>query len=66
MLMFDMGGEYHCYGADISRSFPANGKFTQDQREVYSVVLAAADAVIAVCTHTVVPSHRSDSSSLRR
>lgn len=25
MLMFDMGGEYACYGADISRSFPANG-----------------------------------------
>lgn len=44
--MFDMGGEYHCYGADISRSFPVNGKFTPDQREVYSVVLAAQEAVM--------------------
>ena len=25
--MFDMGGEYNCYGADISRSFPVNGTF---------------------------------------
>lgn len=25
MMMFDMGGEYHCYGADISRSYPCNG-----------------------------------------
>jgi hypothetical protein len=27
--MFDMGGEYHCYTADISRSFPVDGKFTE-------------------------------------
>jgi len=46
MLMFDMGGEYHCYGADISRSFPVNGRFTDDQKQVYQAVLAAADAVI--------------------
>lgn len=46
ILMFDMGGEYHCWGADISRSFPANRKFTQDQREVYSAVLAAQQAVM--------------------
>jgi Xaa-Pro dipeptidase len=46
MLMFDMGGEYACYGADISRSFPVDGKFTPAQREVYSTVLAAQDAVM--------------------
>jgi Xaa-Pro aminopeptidase len=29
--MFDMGGEYHCYTADISRSFPVtkDGNFTE-------------------------------------
>jgi Xaa-Pro dipeptidase len=46
MLMFDMGGEYHCYCADISRSFPANGKFTQVQKEIYLSVLASQQAVL--------------------
>jgi len=44
--MFDMGGEYHCYCADISRSFPANGKFTQVQKEIYLSVLASQQAVL--------------------
>jgi Xaa-Pro aminopeptidase len=47
MLLFDMGAEYHCYASDITVCFPANGKFTQDQREVYETVLKAHDAVIA-------------------
>jgi Xaa-Pro dipeptidase len=46
MLMFDMGGEYHCYCADISRSFPANGKFSPVQKEIYLSVLAAQQAVL--------------------
>jgi hypothetical protein len=45
--LFDMGAEYHCYGADITCSFPANGKFTDRQRWVYNAVLAANRAVIA-------------------
>jgi Xaa-Pro dipeptidase len=44
--MFDMGGEYHCYGADISRSWPIDGKFTQVQREVYTTVFEAQEAVM--------------------
>jgi Xaa-Pro dipeptidase len=46
MVVFDMGAEYHCYGADITRSFPVNGKFTQDQKEVYEAVLSAQQAVM--------------------
>jgi len=46
MLMFDMGGEYHCYGADISRSFPVSGKFSPSQKEIYLAVLAAQEAVM--------------------
>ena len=45
MCMLDMGSEYCCYGADISCSFPANGKFTADQKVVYKAVLAAQVAV---------------------
>ncbi|VDM15845.1 unnamed protein product [Hydatigera taeniaeformis] len=45
MCLFDMGGEYYCYCSDITCSFPANGKFTSDQRLIYETVLAAVRAV---------------------
>lgn len=47
LLLIDAGGEYHCYAADITRTFPVNGKFSQAQREVYQVVLDAQHAAIA-------------------
>jgi len=47
MLLLDMGAEYHCYCSDITCSFPADGKFTHDQKEVYQIVLDAQLAVIA-------------------
>ncbi|XP_014205223.1 xaa-Pro dipeptidase [Copidosoma floridanum] len=47
MCLFDMGGNYCGYAADITCSFPANGKFTEDQKIVYNAVLEARDAVIA-------------------
>eukprot|EP01089_Gocevia_fonbrunei_P016462 TRINITY_DN5103_c0_g1_i2.p1 TRINITY_DN5103_c0_g1~~TRINITY_DN5103_c0_g1_i2.p1 ORF type:complete len:488 (+),score=77.66 TRINITY_DN5103_c0_g1_i2:15-1478(+) len=47
MLLLDMGAEYHCYGADITCSYPENGKFTEDQKIVYNTVLAANRAVMA-------------------
>jgi Xaa-Pro dipeptidase len=43
--LYDMGAEYHCYCADITSSFPANGTFTSDQRLVYQAVLNAVEAV---------------------
>jgi len=48
MLLLDMGAEYHCYCSDITCSFPADGKFTHDQKEVYQIVLDAQQAVMAV------------------
>lgn len=45
MLLFDMGANYFGYCADITCSFPANGKFTDDQRFIYNAVLAACRAV---------------------
>uniref|UniRef100_A0A182M1T8 Peptidase M24 domain-containing protein n=1 Tax=Anopheles culicifacies TaxID=139723 RepID=A0A182M1T8_9DIPT len=45
MCLFDMGANYGGYAADITCSFPANGKFTEDQKLVYNAVLAARDAV---------------------
>lgn len=32
MCLFDMGCEYHCYGSDITCSWPSSGKFTEDQK----------------------------------
>ena len=39
LILFDLGAEYNCYNADISRTFPVNGKFTERQKEVYNAVL---------------------------
>lgn len=47
MCLFDMGANYGGYAADITCSFPAVGKFTDDQKLVYNAVLAARDAVCA-------------------
>lgn len=44
--LFDMGASYSGYTADVTVSFPANGKFTDDQRAIYNVVLAASRAVM--------------------
>lgn len=40
-----MGGNYYGYAADITCTFPANGKFTADQKMVYEAVLKANKAV---------------------
>jgi len=45
MIVLDMGGEYHGMATDLTRSYPINGKFTQQQREIYNIVRAAQLAV---------------------
>ena len=47
LVLVDAGCEYNCYAADNTRTFPANGKFTEDQKLVYQAVLDAQKAVIA-------------------
>ncbi|KAI8120324.1 hypothetical protein FF38_13435 [Lucilia cuprina] len=46
MCLFDMGANYCGYAADITCSFPANGKFNEDQKFIYNAVLAARNAVL--------------------
>jgi len=46
MLLIDAGAEYDGYASDITRTFPINGKFSSEQRELYDVVLAAQNAAI--------------------
>jgi len=45
MCLFDMGAEYYCYASDITCSFPVNGKFTDQQKNIYNAVLKANRAV---------------------
>lgn len=47
MCLFDMGCEYHCYTSDITSAWPANGKFTDKQKTIYTTVLETTKAVIA-------------------
>jgi Xaa-Pro aminopeptidase len=46
LLLIDAGAEYDGYASDITRTFPVNGKFSPEQRELYEVVLAAQSAAI--------------------
>lgn len=43
-IVVDVGAEYSQYTADITRTYPANGKFTPRQREIYQLVLEAQEA----------------------
>ena len=46
ILLIDAGAEYDYYASDITRSFPVNGKFSKEQREIYGIVLEAQLAAI--------------------
>lgn len=47
LVLVDAGCEYEYYAADVTRTFPVNGRFTRDQRALYGVVLKAHGAAIA-------------------
>jgi Xaa-Pro aminopeptidase len=49
LQLVDIGGEYHGYTADITRTFPVNGKFSTEQKLIYQIVLDAQNEGIAVC-----------------
>jgi Xaa-Pro aminopeptidase len=47
IVVLDVGGEYGGYAADITRTLPANGKYSARQREIYEIVLGAQNAAMA-------------------
>ena len=49
LVLMDCGAEYHGYAADITRTFPISGRFTQEQRDIYDLVLRAQEGGIAAC-----------------
>lgn len=46
LLLVDAGFEYNGYASDYTRTFPVNGKYTERQKAVYDIVLAAQDEAI--------------------
>ena len=46
LLLIDAGCEYDYYASDITRTFPVNGRFSEPQRTLYELVLAAQKAAI--------------------
>jgi Xaa-Pro aminopeptidase len=44
LLLMDVGAEYDHYTADVTRTFPINGKFTKEQAEIYQIVYDAQEA----------------------
>ena len=47
VVVLDVAGEYGDYAADITRTLPANGKYSARQREIYEIVLGAQNAAMA-------------------
>ncbi len=46
LVLIDAGCELDGYASDITRTFPANGKFTAPQRQLYDLVLASQQAAV--------------------
>jgi Xaa-Pro aminopeptidase len=50
-VVLDIGAEYNYYSADVTRTYPSNGRFTPRQKELYNLVLECQRA----CEKYVVP-----------
>lgn len=46
MILFDLGAEWGYYASDVSRTFPVSGKFTDQQKTLYNIVLKGLEAAI--------------------
>jgi len=46
LVLMDLGAEYGGYTADVTRTIPVNGKFTDEQRLIYKIVYDAQEAGI--------------------
>ena len=44
LILMDVGAEYHGYTADVTRTIPANGKFTANEKSIYQIVYDAQEA----------------------
>jgi Xaa-Pro aminopeptidase len=49
LMVVDAGAEYHGYTADVTRTIPISGKFNEEQKSIYNLVLKAQLAGIEAC-----------------
>ncbi|TEW65380.1 aminopeptidase P family protein [Mucilaginibacter phyllosphaerae] len=49
LVLLDVGSEYHGYSADVTRTVPGNGKFSEAQKAIYQLVYDAQETVIKMC-----------------
>jgi Xaa-Pro aminopeptidase len=49
LVLMDVGAMYHGYSADVTRTFPANGKFSEEQRIIYQLVYDAQEEAFTYC-----------------
>ncbi|MDR2183341.1 MAG: aminopeptidase P family protein [Clostridiales bacterium] len=54
LILTDFGAQWKWYSADISRTFPANGKFSPRQKELYNIVLGGMKLVMGMIKPGVV------------
>jgi Xaa-Pro aminopeptidase len=60
MLLMDVGAEYHGYSADVTRTVPVDGKFSNEERAVYQVVYDAQEAAFRILKEGAKMSDASD------
>jgi Xaa-Pro aminopeptidase len=65
VVVIDVGGECDAYTADITRTLPVSGRFSQRQREIYEIVLGAQKAAIAAVKPGMTLSRTGDNSLYR-
>ena len=46
LVIIDVGAEFENYSADLTRTYPVDGRFTNRQREIYNIVLGAQEAAL--------------------
>ena len=49
LILMDLGAEYHGYTADVTRTIPVNGKFSNEQKLIYDLVYQAQQAAADIC-----------------
>lgn len=49
LVLMDLGAEYHGYTADVTRTIPADGHFSAEERAIYEIVLEAQEEAFKYC-----------------